>query len=177
MKVHRNLLQFGLVSLLVAVPFGLSAREADCPKGGPRLSQSDPVYSDAMELKQTLESHGFTVRCVFPTKLGSIFEVWEGGVMQSTVEGEANFRTNFGEVDAVFLPKPQTFASFRITEHRNDRGFLYIFGGTPRVWDTNRFESARRMFFLDHGNQLFFTDNAALMQRLEHALQARHRRL
>jgi len=177
LRVHPNLLLLGLVPLLLAFPFGLSAQENDCPKGPPLLSPSEPIYSDAMELKQTLESHGFVVRCVFPTKLGSIFEVWEGGVMHSTVAGEANFRTNYGEVDAVFMPHPQTFADFKITEHRKDSGFLYTFGGTPRVWDTNRFGTARRMYFLDHGNQLFFINDVALLHRLEQALQSRHRRL
>jgi len=140
LRVHPNLLLLGLVPLLLAFPFGLSAQENDCLKGPPLLSPSEPIYSDAMELKQTLESHGFVVRCVFPTKLGGIFEVWEGRVMHSTVAGEANFRTNYGEVDAVFMPHPQTFADFKITEHRKDSGFLYTFGGTPRVRDTNRLE-------------------------------------
>jgi hypothetical protein len=31
-----------------------------------------------MELKQSLGSHGFVVRCVFPTGFGSIFQVTEG---------------------------------------------------------------------------------------------------
>jgi hypothetical protein len=175
LKIHSNLVVAGLVALLLAFPFGLSAQENDCPDGPPLLSPSQPIYSDAMELKQTLESHGFVVRCVFPTKLGSIFEVWEGGVMHSTIAGEANFRTNYGEVDAVFMPHPQTFADFKITEHRKDSGFLYTFAGTPRVWDTNRFGSARRLYFLDHGSQLFFINDVALLHRLERALQVQHR--
>jgi len=177
LRVHPGLLLWRLVLLLVAFSPGLSAQESDCPKGPPLLSPTEPVYSDAMELKQTLESHGFVVRCVFPTKLGSIFRVDDSGVFHSTVEGEADFRTNYGEVDAVFMPKPQTFAGFRISEHRKDSGFLYTFGGTPRVWDTNRFGTARRMYFLDHSNQLFFINDVALLHRLEQALQERHRKL
>jgi hypothetical protein len=103
------------------------------------LSSTDLVYADAMELKQHLESHGFVVRCVFPTKMGSIFQVEEGGVLRSTIEGEANFSTNYGDIDVVFVPKPQTFADFKITEHREDGGYLYTFAGTPRVWAVNRF--------------------------------------
>ena len=132
MRVDPNLLLLGLVSLLLACPFGLSSQENECPKAPLLLSPSEPIYSDAMRLKQTLESHGFVVRCVFPTKLGSVFEVREGGLIHATVAGEANFRTNYGEVDAVFLPAPQTFSDFKITEHRKDSGFLYTFGGTPR---------------------------------------------
>lgn len=177
MRVHVHLLVAMFIVALVAFPSGLSGQDTDCPKGPPLLSPSDAAYSDAMELKQTLESHGFVVRCVFPTKLGSIFRVDEGGVLRSTVEGEANFRTNYGEVDAVFMPKPQTFADFKITERREGGGYLYTFGGTPRVWETNRFGSARRMYFLDQDNLLFFINNAALMRRLEQVLQVRHRKL
>ncbi len=175
MRVHLHLV---LLVLVVPFPLRLSGQKSDCPNGPALLSPSEPVYPDAMELKQTLESHGFEVRCVFPTHLWSIFEVaGDGGVMHSTVEGEANFRTNYGDLDAVFVPQPQTFADFKITEHREGSGFLYTFGGTPRVWDVNRFGSARRIYFLDHGNQLFFVGDIALLHRLEEALQVRHRKL
>lgn len=176
MRVRRHLLPLGVVFALVWFPLGLSALDSACPQGPALLSPSEPVYSDAMELKQMLESRGFEVRCVFPTHLWSIFETaGDGGVMRSTVEGEVNFRTNYGDLDAVFMPHPQTFADFKISEHRQDGGFLYTFGGTPRVWDANRFGSARRVYFLDHGNQLFFVDDVALLGRLEQALQVRHR--
>jgi hypothetical protein len=131
------------------------------------------VYADAMELKQILESHSFVVWCVFPTKLGSIFQVEERGVMRSTIEGEANFRTNYGDVDVVFVPTPQTFSDFKINEHRQDGGFLYTFAGAPRVWAVNRFESPRRIYFLKHDNQLLLS-NDALRRRLELALQLPH---
>jgi hypothetical protein len=75
------------------------------------------------------------------------------------------------------MPQPRTFADFKITEHREGSGFRYTFGGTPRVWDVNRFGSARRIYFLDHGNHLFFVGNVALLRRLEEALQVRHRKL
>ena len=78
---------------------------------------------------------------------------------------------------AFFLPKSQTFSDFKITEHREDGGFVYMFAGTPRVWDANRFGSARRIYFLDHDNQLFFVTDVALLQRLEKVLNTRHRKL
>ncbi len=114
---------------------------------------------------------------MFPTKLSSIFQINDAGILRSTVEGEVNFRTKYGDVDAVFLRAPQTFADFKITERREGGGYLYRFAGTPRVWETDRFGSARRMYFLDFGNLLLFIDDAALMQRLERALQVRHRKL
>ncbi len=166
----------GILLFLTPCPYELRAQEPRS-KELAMLSPTEPVYPDAMELKRTLESHGFVVRCMFPTTLWSVFEVEDGGVMHNTVEGEVNYHTNYGDVTAFFLPKPQTFANFKITEHREDGGFLYTFAGTPRVWATNRFGSARRIYFLDHANQLFFVGDIALLQRLEKVLNARHRRL
>jgi len=177
LRVHYCLLLSSLVLFLVARPLDLHAQAQDCPPEPALLSATNPVYLDAMELKQTLESHGFVVHCVFPTMLGSIFRIDEGGVLRSTVEGEASFRTNYGDVDAVFMPKPQTFAGFRITEHREDGGFVYTFAGTPRVWAVNRVESAHRFYFLDRGNQLLLSNDLLLLDRLEKTLQVRHRKL
>ena len=178
MRIHSDRLLVGIVLLLTACPCISRAQDDPaCAKELAMLSSTEPVYPDAMELKQTLESHGFVVRCMFPTTLWSVFEVEDGGVMHNTVEGEVNYHTNYGDVTAFFLPKPQTFADFKITEHRKDGSFLYTFAGTPRVWATNRFGSARRIYFLDHANQLFFVGDIALLQRLESALNARHRRL
>ena len=159
-----------LVLLLLGVSLSLFSQASECPPAVSLLSSNDPVYADAMELKQKLESHGFVVRCVFPTKLGSIFQVTEGGVLRSTIEGEVNFSTNYGDIDAVFVRKSQTFADFKITEHREDVGYLYTFAGTPRVWAVNRFVSARRDYFLKHDNQLLLVNDNQLRGRLEQAL-------
>ena len=160
-----------LVLLLLGVSLSLFSQVSECPPAVSRLSSTDPVYADAMELKQKLQSHGFVVRCVFPTKMGSIFQVTEGGVLRSTIEGEANFSTNYGDIDAVFVRKSQTFADFKITEHRQGVGYLYTFAGTPRVWEVNRLGSARRNYFLKHDNQLLLVSDNKLRGRLEQALQ------
>jgi hypothetical protein len=163
----------GLFLVVVFVGTGsrptLFAQQPECPPAPVLLKSTDPGYADAMELKQTLESQGVAVRCVFPTKLGSIFRVREGGVSHSTIEGEANFNTDFGAFDVVFMPKPQNFADFKIKEHREGGGYMYRFAGTPRVWDVNRFGTAYRVYFLKHDNQLFLT-NEKLRLRLEQAL-------
>ena len=67
-----------LVLLFGASHFLLLAQTSACPTGEALLSASDPVYSDAMQLAQTLGSHGFVIKCVFPTKLGSIFRAVDG---------------------------------------------------------------------------------------------------
>ena len=97
--------------------------------------------------------------------------VQENGVLHSTIEGEACFSTNNGGIDVVFLPKPQTFANFKITEHRKGGGYLYRFTGTPRVWAGNKFKfgTAGRQYFLKHGNQLFIVGDERLFARLEDA--------
>jgi hypothetical protein len=142
-----------------------------CPPTAALLATNDPIYADAMELSRALEANGFTVQCVFPTKLGSMFEVADGGHMSSTIAGEANFQTNYGSVDVVFLPETQTFADFKITEHRENSGYLYTFAGNPRVWNVDRLGTARRMYFLKHGNHLLLVGDAKLRARLEKVLQ------
>jgi hypothetical protein len=177
MSVGPKRLLLGLV-ILFAFPPDLKPLETPCLNAPALLTSTEPVYPDAMKLKQELVSKGFAVYCIFPTHLWSIFEVeGNGATLHLTIEGEANFRTNYGDVEVVFMPKPQTFADFKITEHREDGGFFYTFAGTPPVWATNRYGSARRIYFLDHANQLFFVGDVALLHRLEKALNARHRSL
>jgi hypothetical protein len=167
-RLHR--LWAGLVVLLAVTGSSSFAQQPECPPAPILLQPTDPAYVDAMELKQSLESQGFVVRCVFPTKLSSIFRIREGGVSHSTIEGEASFRTDDGDADVVFMPKPQTFVDFKIKEHGEGGGYLYTFAGTPRVWDVNRFGSAHRIYFLKHGNQLVLS-NDKLRARLEQALR------
>ena len=162
-------LAVGMFVLLAASCFPLSAQSVPCPTGEALMAPSDPAYADAIELEQRLESHGFTVKCIFPTKLSSVFMVEENGVLRSTVEGEACFSTNYGGIEVVFLPKSQTFADFKITEHRKGGGYLYRFTGTPRVWagDKFKFGTANRQHFLKHGNYLFIVSDDQLFSRLE----------
>jgi hypothetical protein len=85
------------------------------------------------------------------------------------VTGKQNHAVRFHP--NVFLPKPQTFADFKITEHREDGGYMYSFAGTPRVWAANKFESARRIYFLKHDNELFLASHD-LQIRLERTFSA-----
>ena len=160
----------GVVLAVVILALTLSqpkllAQQPECPPAEVLLHPTDPAYADAMELKHSLQGQGFEVHCIFPTKLGSIFQVREGGVLHSTSEGEASFRTNDGDIDVVFTPKPQTFADFKIKEHREGGGYLYTFTGTPRVLEATRFGSAYRIYFLKHDNQLLLSD-----EKLRHRL-------
>jgi hypothetical protein len=165
-----HLLSAGVLVLFTAGCCTTFAQDSPCPPPAVSLSTSDPAYSDAMQLAHQLEKHGFIVRCIFPTKFGSIFQVSNGDVVERTIEGEANFTTNFGAFDAVFVPKPQTFADFKVTEHREGGGYLYRFSGTPRVWAVNRYGTAYRQYFLKRGNQLLVVGDEQLRMRLERAL-------
>ncbi len=158
---------------LLAAHTRILAQSTPCPPPAALIAPDNPAYGDAMDLAKRLESRGFGVRCIFPTKLGSIFEVADGDVMRSTVEGEANFTTNYGGFDVIFLPKPQTFADFKITERRQGGGYLYRFTGTPRVWagDKFKFGTASRNYFLKQDNYLFFLSDQTLIPRLEEALR------
>lgn len=158
--------------LLLAASRVLCAQSVPCPPPAALLSSSDPAYSDAMELKQSLENHHLTIQCIFPTKFGSIFMEEKNGVLVSTVEGEACFSTNYGGIDVIFLPKPMTFADFKIIEHREGGGYVYVFSGTPRVRGGNKFKmgTAGRNYFLKHDNLLFIVGDDRLLARLEDAL-------
>ena len=139
----------------------LFAQSVPCPTGAALLLSSDPAYADAMELARILEIHNFAVNCIFPTKFGSVFMVDNHGTLQSTVEGEACFRTDRGDIGVVFLPKSQTFANFKIAERRKDRGYIYKFSGTPRVLHEDQFDfgTAHRQYFLKRDNKLIVVDD------------------
>jgi hypothetical protein len=94
------------------------------------------------------------------------------GTLESTVEGEACFSTNYGGIDVIFLPKPQTFAEFDITERRKGGGYLYRFTGTPRISAGSKFKfgTAARQYFLKHGSYLIIVSDDQLVPRLETAL-------
>jgi hypothetical protein len=147
------------------------AQAVQCPPDKALLSTSDPAYADAMELQRRLERNDFTVRCIFPTKFGSIFTVENNGKLESTVEGEACFSTNFGGLDVVFLPQPQTFSDFEITGRRKDRGYVYRFTGTPHVAAEGKFNfgTAARQYFLKHNNYLIVVSDPKLLARLQKA--------
>ncbi len=159
-----------------AVLFALShsrllAQPENCPRPAALIAPDNPAYNDAMDLQKTLEARGFVVDCIFPTKFSSAFLVWENGVPRSTVEGEACFRTNFGDLDIVFIPKPQTFVELKIEERREGGGYLYTFSGMPEVWLVKRVGSGpRREYFLKHDNYILSVTDEKLRARLEETL-------
>ncbi|MFY9560404.1 MAG: hypothetical protein WAQ52_09240 [Terriglobales bacterium] len=122
------------------------------------MPPADPAYDDAIELARTLSEHGLTINCVLTSKLGGLL---------TGLEGAALYRTAEGDFDALFLPKPKTFADLTVIERTLKKGFVYSFAGKPRPWQANRLGSVRRLYFLKHANQLLVLSDDPLRAKLE----------
>jgi len=143
--------------LLTGTSASLAQTSSPCPPPETLLSNNDPVYHDAMQLAGVLRNHGFVVQCMFPSKLGSMFRVIDGTVLRSTIEGEAVYRTDAGDFEVLFVPRPRTFADFKVEERRVGSGYVYTLTGSPAV-SNSRFEFARRQCFIKADNQLWIVD-------------------
>jgi len=64
-------------------------------------------------------------------------------------EGAANYQTDGGAFEALFLPKPETFNALEIVEQEETGGFIYSFRGSPRSLTGNW--EGRRVCFVRHG--------------------------
>jgi len=131
------------------------------------LTPTDPVYAETVQLTRELENHGFVVGCVLQSKMVGTFE----GQL-----GAALYRMSRGVFEALFLPKPHTFASLRLIERlKNGRYplYSYSFEGTPRSPVTEgtprspvTFNCARRTFFSRRANRFFVTEDKQLAANL-----------
>jgi hypothetical protein len=119
------------------------------------LKLTDPAYAETVELTHELEGHGNVVRCVLQSKMANAFN----GQL-----GAALYRTSRGDFEALFLPKPQTFASIRLTESHKSGDYVYSFQGTPGPPHT--MDCARRTFFAKRANRLFVTEDKQLAASL-----------
>ena len=125
MKVPEALLLAVTTLVLVVVPSLVTAGSTKQLQGcndvdQPSLAKSDAAYPDAMDLAQTLISHSFVVTCVSPSQMTDTFEGQEGAAV---------YRTNEGDFEALFLPKPQNFNKLRVIERHDRRRYLYSFAG------------------------------------------------
>jgi len=162
-----------LLPLVIVLCTRLSAQEDDhCPGPGALMSPDQPAYADAMALKNSLESQGMVVRCMFETKFSSQFIVWENGKPRSTVEGEACISTNLGALEVLFVSRPRTFADLKIKEHRTRGGYLYTVSGMPDVWPGKfkRWGSVRRTYYFRDENYLLSGEGEELRTAVEAAL-------
>ena len=147
---------------LCAAPLLLAQSDECSPQeAAALLPPADPAYDDAIELARTLSEHRFTIKCVLTSKMAGLFNGQEGAAL---------YRTTDGDFDALFLPRPKTFADLKIIERPVKKGFVYSFAGKPRPWPANRLEGTRRQYFLKHANQLLVLSDDSLRTKLEAVL-------
>jgi hypothetical protein len=115
-----------------------------------------------MELARFLRSRGFAVECVLLSKEERMFEGQEGA---------ANFQTDLGVFEVLFLSKPQTFNALEIIEQQETGGYLYSFRGSPRSLVIH-WEGVRPTYFLKHENQLLHTLDKQTEAKVEEAFQS-----
>ncbi len=156
-----------LSSLAIAALFGLFALGAFATEErcGPHelsgsLRLSTPSYSDAMILKQDLTEDGFQVECVLESKMNGMFSSDQLGYRSSA----ALFRTDHGDFEALFLPRPFTFDSAEVHEKRDGSRYIYSFTGDPQSRTSP--DSPRRMYFVKRHHKMFIVTDATLAATL-----------
>jgi hypothetical protein len=85
-----------------------------------RAWESDPIYTEAMELARTLENRGFVLECVRSSKQAAFFE---------GEKGAAWYKTKQGVFEVLFLPVSQNFEGLQIVaESKPGDATLTFFG-------------------------------------------------
>ena len=169
MKIQGALLCAVVSLTLVVLPGSATAsgtnRLAGCGNvDWPSLAESDSAYPDAMDLSQTLINHGVIVTCISPSKMTDTFEGQQGAAFYST---------NEGDFEALFMPKPQNFNKLRVIERQDGRRYLYSFAGQPEPWSANLIDSAYRLYFVRHGNELIVAQDPRVATRIKGAINGR----
>jgi len=114
-----------------------------------------------MDLAQALGRRGFVVKCVLLSKEERMFEGQEGA---------ANYQTDVGVFEALFLPTPENFDALEIIEHEETGVFIFSFRGSPRSL-TEHWEG-RHVYFVKHGSQFLHTLDKQVAAKLEEAFQS-----
>lgn len=125
------------------------------------LLPSDHVYSYAVELGAELDRAGLRVRCMLPSKMQRIFHGQAGA---------AFFRTEEGDLDALFLPRSSSFDHLEISEQLEGGRYLYQFRGVPR--SRVHMDGSRRADFVVYHNVLLLVpDDHPLAETLRSKLR------
>jgi len=126
------------------------------------LKSDDPAYDEAMALKKNLNDRGVLVSCVLPSKLTGQFKGQQGAAL---------FRTDQGDFEALFLPRGRAFAIRPVEKQGNGR-YIYYFEGVPSLSFSHPWDSARRIYFVQHLNQLCTTSDERLASSIDKALNS-----
>jgi hypothetical protein len=127
------------------------------------LKSDDPAYDEATALKKNLNARGLLVSCVLQSKLNREFEGQKGAAL---------FKTDKGDFEALFLPRGRVFA-IRPIEKQDSGRYLYYLEGAPSLSFSHTWDSARRIYFVQHLNQLCTTSDERLASSLDKALNSR----
>ena len=121
------------------------------------------IYSDAVDLAKTLIARGFVVKCMLHSTAQGMFK---------GLSGSALYRTNRGDFEALFLPKPKSFDAFEVIEEQENGRFIYSFRGTPPPY-ANRIDTSRQEYFIKQSNRLLIVHgDAQLAETLRQVLSS-----
>jgi hypothetical protein len=137
-------------SVLAQYPCGPEALKAALPSNA-------PSYPDAMALSQVLKKNGIAVKCILLSKMDNAFE---------GMEGAALYRTDHGDFEALFLPRPQNFDQLNVVEQQVGNMYDYSFVG-PRRPVPQLMEAGYREYFIKHQTILFILHDKPLSTTLE----------
>jgi hypothetical protein len=147
------------ILLLCLAPLVASADQSRCPSESKyNLSSRDPVYADAISVKNALTKAGVNVECVTPSTMVDMFEHQTGA---------AFFRTTAGFFELLVLDKPYDFDALEVIEN----GSVYSFRGGPARVENNPIRSPFQFpygwQFIKRQNQLLACKDTKLAARLK----------
>jgi hypothetical protein len=107
------------------------------------------------------------VKCILRSKMEGTFE---------DQDDAAVYRTDHGDFEVLFLPRPKTFDRLKVIEQRDRQGYTYRFEDPPQPWPANRIDSAFRIYFITHENILLVIEaNKRLAETLKEMLRSDHK--
>ena len=152
----RLRIAFAMIGLVTLAGVRTIATQDAVPSAGcadlhwPALARNDAAYAHAAALARALIEHGFTITCVAPSKMTGMFEGEAGAAL---------YRANHGDFEALFLPKPQSFAELEVLERQENGRYIYSCRGRPNPWSATLIDASHPVYFITHVNQLIVTDD------------------
>jgi hypothetical protein len=123
---RRTNFWFSLSSLLLLLvcPKGMFGQATPCNPEDLKASlpSNAQSYPDAIALSGILERNKISVRCILLSKMEGTFDGLEGAVL---------YRTDQGDFEALFLPRPQNFERLKVIERQEGSRYSYSFVGPP----------------------------------------------
>lgn len=167
MEKFARTCSFGLLlgTLCIVSPPAFTAQPTGCTSLDLKaaLQPSDGGYADAAELKQLLRAHGVVVGCVLRSKMTGMFEGQEGAAL---------YRTDQGDLEALFLPRPGSWDALEVVRREKNGWYLTSFKGRPNPWPANLIEGSQREYYVKHTNVLCVTRDERLARKINRILSS-----